>query len=142
MSDPTDPNSELDRAIARLVHDAGADAPQPPDIPAFERPSAPTSSDPTGRRRLAMVGALVLIVGAVAGVLYATARDDGGGSTVQPVDTSPTDTGGAIATAPSPTSAPPASSAPTSSERRPDNSSPVRIQVSEPSLLARESVAA
>mgnify|MGYP000477596771 CR=1 FL=1 len=28
-----------------------------------------------------------------------------------------------------------------SSERRPDNSSPVRIQVSEPSLLARESVA-
>ena len=45
MTDPTDPNSELDRAIARLVHDAGADAPQPPDIPAFERPAEPTSSD-------------------------------------------------------------------------------------------------
>jgi hypothetical protein len=114
MTEPSDPNSELDRAIARLVHDAGADAPQPPDIPALERPTEPTSSD-APRRRLAMAGALMLIVGAVAGVLYVTARD-GGGSTVQPVDTSPTDTDGAIATSPLPTSAPPASSAPTSTE--------------------------
>ncbi len=100
MTDPTDPNSELDRAIARLVHDAGADAPQPPDIPAFERPTEPTSSDPTGRRRMAMAGALLLIAGAVAGVMYVTARDDGG-STVRPVDSSPPDTGNAIATTPS-----------------------------------------
>jgi hypothetical protein len=67
MTDPSDPNTELDRAIARLVHDAGADAPQPPDISAFARTGDPTSSDPTGRRRLAMAGALMLIVGAVAG---------------------------------------------------------------------------
>jgi hypothetical protein len=102
MTDPSDPNSELDRAIARLVHDAGADAPQPPDISAFARPVQ------TRRRPIpqavavsAMAGALMLVVGAVAGVMYATARDDDGGSTVQPVDTSPTDTGGAIATTPS-----------------------------------------
>ena len=114
MTDPSDPNSELDRAIARLVGDAGADAPQPPDISAFARTEEPTSSDPTGRRRLAMAGAMLLIVGAVAGVMYVTGRDDDGGSTVLPVDSSPTDTGGAIATTPS--VAPNASGAPTSSE--------------------------
>jgi hypothetical protein len=114
MTDPSDPNTELDRAIARLVGDAGADAPQPPDISAFARTGEPTSADPTGRRRLAMVGALLLIVGAVAGVMYVTGRDDDGGTTVRPVDSSPTDTGGAIATTPS--QAPTASSAPASSE--------------------------
>ena len=122
MTDPTDPDIELDRAIARLVHDAGADAPQPPDISAFARPGDLTSSDPTSRRRLAMVGALTLIVGAVAGVMYVTARDDDGDTTVRPVDSVPTDTGGAIAT--TPTVAPTVSSQPTSSEPPGPSTSP------------------
>lgn len=114
MTDPSDPNTELDRAIARLVGDAGADTPQPPDISAFARTGEPTSSDPTGRRRLAMVGALLLIVGAVAGVMYVTGRDDDGVTTVRPIDSSPTDAGGDIATTPS--EAPTVSSASASSE--------------------------
>jgi hypothetical protein len=114
MTDPSDPNTELDREIARLVGDAGADAPQSPDLSAFARTGEPASSDPSGSRRLAMAGAMLLVVGAVVGVMYVTGRDDDGGTTVRPVDSSPSDTGGAIATTPS--VAPTASSAPASSE--------------------------
>lgn len=153
MTDPSDPNRELgreldreldhelglelgheldhelDRAIARLVDDAGADSPKAPDSSAFIRPGEPASSDPSGGRRLAMAGAIALIVGAVAGVTFVAARDDGGRITVRPVDSSPTDTGGATVATPSvaptdtagaivatPSVAPNASSATASSE--------------------------
>ena len=86
MIDPTD--RELDEAIARLVADAGADAPEAPTSEEFGVPMHAPVSGSSDARRLVLVGVTMLIVIAVAGVVL-VARPDDNGTTVRPIDSSP-----------------------------------------------------
>jgi hypothetical protein len=91
MTDPREADRDLDRAIERIVEAAGADAPDPPDSSTFVRELAVTST-PSGRQRLVMAAALVLIVGGGVGMLLLVDRDDGDPDGVPPADSAPNPT--------------------------------------------------
>lgn len=115
MTDRTDSDRELDDAIARLVADAGADAPGPPSTSAFSPTMRPGRSEASGPRRLATVGAIGLTVVAAAAALVFLVLDDERTGTLRPIDTLPSTAATLDSTVP-PTSVPEltGSSAPTS----------------------------
>ncbi len=88
MTDRSDSQQELDAAIARLVADAGADAPGPPSTSVFIPTMRPGRPETSGPRRLATLGAIGLAAAALA-ALVLVVLDDGRTATLRPVDTSP-----------------------------------------------------
>jgi hypothetical protein len=146
MTDPRDSERDLDRAIARIIETAGADAPDPPDSSTFVRELAVTST-PSGRQRLVMAAALVLIVGVGAGMLLFVDRDDGDETGLVPVDSAPNSTelesDTTAATTP-PTSAPETSRPPsttTSSTGEAPRTAPASVTrpVTDPSVCVPDS---
>jgi hypothetical protein len=99
MTDSSDTDRELDAAIARLVSDAGSDAPAAPEV------STLTVTELSGprrdsTRRWVAVTAIGLTAAAAVALAFVVIDDDPGG-TLRPADTAPTPT--PTPTAPAPT---------------------------------------
>ncbi len=101
MTDSSDTDRELDAAIARLVSDAGSDAPGAPEVSSF------TVTELSGQRRdprgrwvaLAAIGMTAAAVAVLAFVVF----DDDETGTLRPAGTAPTPTPSVSPTAPAPT---------------------------------------
>src|SRR4026209_877003 len=98
MTDSSNTDRELDAAIARLVSDAGSDAPEAPEVSSFTvtELSGPRR-DPTGR--WVAIAAIGSIAAAVAVLAFVVIDDDGTG-TLRPAGTATMPTPSVSPTAP------------------------------------------